>query len=398
MTEGSAGRPRLLCLCEGDPENPAKSGSGTPTSVIEHLRARGATVTGADVDLVGPQRLVGAALTYARDREVWRARYHIAPTVLRLRSRNAAAAVRRAHPPVDAVLQYGGTFGVGPEVGLPYFLYCDNNLLNSGRQPRSWVAQMPPAQGDAAVRWERGLYERAAGIFTFSEYVRRSFLADYGLSDERVVVVGSGPNLPLDRVPAGRPPRAPGHTPTVLFVGRDFEHKGGPVLLDAFRAVREAVPNARLLLVGPSRLDVDEPGVEFLGFLRKDNPADFARLLQAYAEADVFCLPTRYESFGIAFLEAMWFGLPTVGPRHWAIPEMVEDGATGLLVEREDSRTYAECLLQLLSDDGRARQMGRRGRARAEARFSWGHVTAVMSDVIEGVLAGRGAGRRAHRT
>jgi glycosyltransferase involved in cell wall biosynthesis len=369
---------RVLFLSEGDPENPSQSGSGTPTSVIEHLRAGGDVVRSADVDLRGPQRLVGAALTYARERERWRARYHLAPPLLRMRSRNAAAALRRLRGEVDAVLQYGGTFGVGAGAGVPYFLFCDNNILNSAEQPRSWAAQMEPGEVRAAVEWERALYAGARAIFTFSEFARASFLRHYGLPPERVVVVGSGPNLPLARVPAGRQPRPAGHAPTILFVGRDYEHKGGPVVVDAFRRVRRKLPDARLLIAGPAALDLDEPGVEFLGYLRKEDPADFERLLRAYGDADVFCLPTRYESFGIAFVEAMWFGLPVVAPGHWAIPEIVEDGVTGHLVPREDAGTYADHLLRLLRDGEVATAMGERGRARARARFSWDQVTRAM--------------------
>lgn len=388
MSESLAlvGGPRLLFLSEGDPENPAKSGSGTPTSVIAHLRARGAIIVGADVDLKGAQRAVAAALTFSPRREAWRARYHLAPTVLRLRSRNARAALRARRPAVDAVLQYGGTFGVGPRPEVPYFLFCDNNVINSSRQPRSWGAQMAARELSAAVAWERSLYAGAAAVFTFSEYIRGSFVRDYGLAPERVVVVGSGPNLPIDRIPRERAARPAGQPPTVLFVGREFVAKGGPVMLDAFRRVREELPSARLLVAGPPSLDSHDPGVEFLGFLRKDDPSDFKRLMRAYAEADVFCLPTRYESFGIAFLEAMWFGLPVVAPGHWAVPEMVQDGVTGFLVDREDPATYARHLLTMLRDPDAARAVGARGRERAETRFTWDYVTGVMSDVINSTL------------
>ena len=378
---------KLLFLAEGDPENPSKSGSGTPTSVIAHLRGQGVAVASADVDLSGAQRLLAAALTFSPDRSVWRARYHLGGVPLRLRSRNATHAVVRRAGQADAMLQYGGTFAAEMPDGVPYFLYCDNNLLNSGRQPLSWLAQLDDRARGRAVAWERGLYERAAGIFTFSDFVRRSFVADYGLPESRVVTVGSGPNIDWRAVPTrpdgdNRPPRPP----TVLFVGRDFDAKGGPVLLDAFREVRERFPDARLLVAGPPTLDVVEPGVEFLGYLRKDDPAALARLVAAYAEADVFCLPTRYESFGIVILEAMFFGLPVVATGRWAIPEMIEHGTTGYLVEPDDARDYARRLVELLGDPSRAAEMGRLGRARAAERFTWERVTQRMRAYIGGVL------------
>ena len=378
---------KLLFLAEGDPENPSKSGSGTPTSVIAHLRGQGVAVASADVDLSGAQRLLAAALTFSPDRSVWRARYHLGGVPLRLRSRNATRAVVRRAGQADAMLQYGGTFAAEMPDGVPYFLYCDNNLLNSGRQPLSWLAQLDDRARGRAVAWERGLYERAAGIFTFSDFVRRSFVADYGLPESRVVTVGSGPNIDPRAVPARSDrPRGESRVPTVLFVGRDFDAKGGPVLLDAFREVRERFPNARLLIAGPPTLDVVAPGVEFLGYLRKDDPTALARLAAAYGEADVFCLPTRYESFGIVILEAMFFGLPVVATGRWAIPEMIEHGRTGYLVEPDDARDFARRLVELLDAPARAAEMGRLGRARAAERFTWEHVTRRMRAHIGGVL------------
>lgn len=373
---------RILFLSEGDPENAAASGSGTPASVISHLRTQGAKVLGADVDLRGMLRGVAAVLTFSRRRELWRARYHISPLTLRLRSLNASAAVRKHRQSINAVLQYGGTFGIRHEREVPYFLFCDNNIRNSVDQPRSWAAQMSRGEVHAALAWEQSLYANAAGIFTFSEFVRNSFVNDYALDDRKVVAVGSGPNLPIDLIPRERAEREPGAAPTILFVGRDFEHKGGPVMLDAFRIVRQRLPEARLLIVGPSSFENTSRGVEYLGYLSKDKPDDFRRLMQAYATADVFCLPTRYESFGIAFVEAMWFGLPVIAPRQWAIPEIVADGESGLLIETENASSYATHLLALLEDPMRARRMGSRGRLRAESQFNWARVTAEMSDVM----------------
>jgi glycosyltransferase involved in cell wall biosynthesis len=217
----------------------------------------------------------------------------------------------------------------------------------------------------------------------FSDFVGRSFVEDYGLAPERVVRVGCGPNLDVARIPPRRPPAQGGRAPTILFVGRDWENKGGPVVLDAFRRVRARLPDARLIVIGPPTIPVGpEPGLEFWGFLRKDVDADLARLLDAYAQADVFCLPTRYESFGIVLLEAMWFGLPVVAPGRWAIPEMVQDGVTGCLVPDERVEAYAEHLHALLADRDRAARMGEAGAARARERFSWDAVTAAMLRTI----------------
>jgi glycosyltransferase involved in cell wall biosynthesis len=153
--------------------------------------------------------------------------------------------------------------------------------------------------------------------------------------------------------------------------------------LAAFRRVRQFVPDARLIIIGPRELTVNDPGVEYLGFLRKDVPGDWERLVNAYAASHVFCLPTRFEPFGIVFIEAMFFGLPCVGPDAWAIPEMVVDGETGFLTSSEDEVQLADHLLRLLQNPDLARLMGAAGRERALQRFTWEAVAGRVVDAMQ---------------
>jgi glycosyltransferase involved in cell wall biosynthesis len=220
---------------------------------------------------------------------------------------------------------------------------------------------------------------------TISEYLRRSFVNDFGLQKNQVCNVGAGPNLDLTQVP---PPRARPRTgtPTILFVGKQFERKGGAVLLEAFRTVRTRVLDTRLVIVGPTSPPTSEPGIEWLGNLDKNQSDGWGRLVAAYRESDVLCLPSLFEPFGISILEAMFFGLPCVGTGEWAIPEMIVDGETGYTVPRDDAPALADRLGRLLADPLRAHRMGLAGRQRAEERFSWTVVAARIGDRLQRCL------------
>jgi glycosyltransferase involved in cell wall biosynthesis len=91
------------------------------------------------------------------------------------------------------------------------------------------------------------------------------------------------------------------------------------------------------------------------------------RLLQA---ADVFVAPSRYESFGLIFLEAMRWGTPVVGTTAGGIPEIVRNGESGLLVQPENPIALAGALTSLLRDSELRRNLGMAGRRRAEEEFS----------------------------
>src|SRR4029077_11713442 len=95
-----------------------------------------------------------------------------------------------------------------------------------------------------------------------------------------------------------------------------------------------------------------------LGDLDKNSAEGWANLAEAYTSADVFALPTRFEPFGVAFVEAMHFGLPCIGPRACAVPEIIVDGETGFTVPVDDVEALTDRLLRLLTDPSLARTMG----------------------------------------
>jgi glycosyltransferase involved in cell wall biosynthesis len=139
------------------------------------------------------------------------------------------------------------------------------------------------------------------------------------------------------------------------------------------------------------------PGVECLGDLDKATEAGWTALADAYAAAHVFAPPTRFEPFGIAFVEAMHFGLPCIGPRACAVPEIIVDGETGFTVPVDDVERLTERLLQLLTDTDLGRRMGDAGRARARDMFTWPRVVERMLDVMVPLVEARTPARTGTR-
>jgi glycosyltransferase involved in cell wall biosynthesis len=162
--------------------------------------------------------------------------------------------------------------------------------------------------------------------------------------------------------------------PFVASVARLVSFKGIDTLVEAAALLAVRRPGLRVVVLGGGPLEADLRAlaerrgvadvVRFLGFREDDR--DVVRLL---ANADVFCLPTRREGLGIAFVEAMAMGLPVVGPAMPPITSVVDDGRTGLLVTPDDPAAYAEALDRLLGDAELRRRLGDEGRRRAHALF-----------------------------
>jgi glycosyltransferase involved in cell wall biosynthesis len=282
----------------------------------------------------------------------------------------AGEAIRRAAP--DAVVQAGLLFGPGLEPERPYHLYLDHTWAIAERYaPQEGLP--PPVPYDPGWRArEREVYREAAGIFTMSEVVRTSLRDDYGVDPERVHVVGAGPNVSPGPCDLGL-----AREPLILFVGRNFVPKGGPELLEAFAALRRAHPRLELAIVSSRAPAVLPEGATFHGLLGKE------ALARLYAAASIFALPTLREAFGLSLVEAMGFALPVVASRIEAIPEIVADGETGLLVPPRDPGALARALGELAADPARARRMGEAGRARALQRFGWDRTAAGILRVLQ---------------
>jgi glycosyltransferase involved in cell wall biosynthesis len=225
-------------------------------------------------------------------------------------------------------------------------------------------------------------------IVAISDAVRR-FLRQAGLPEDKLVTVHYGldelPAAPSEVAPAaaGVPERAP----LALAVGRLIEQKDHATLLRAFARARSERPDAVLAILGGGPLESDTRA------LAAELDLDEAVLLPGRLEirdwlerADVFVHTSRWEGFGIVLLEAMLARLPVVATRVSAVPEVVADGETGVLVEPGDVDGVASALGALLADPDRARALGEAGHARARSEFSVARMTDRTLAVYEEAL------------
>ena len=235
---------------------------------------------------------------------------------------------------------------------------------NDDRFRRLWIMRL-------LNQW---LARRCVRIVAISDAVREFVCAVEGIPPRKVERIYYG----LDAAPAPqnvadlRTELGWAGAPLIGFVGRLTGQKGVDVLLNAFAIVHRALPTARLLLIGDGpqraalavlagRLQISA-AVHFAGW-REDARAQMAAL-------NVLAIASRWEGFGLVTLEAMQAGVAVVASRVSALPEIVLDGETGLLVPAANAAKLAAALLALLQDPQRAMQLGENGRLRAAQFFT----------------------------
>jgi glycosyltransferase involved in cell wall biosynthesis len=199
-----------------------------------------------------------------------------------------------------------------------------------------------------------------ARIYTFSDWARQIYL-ERGLPPGKVEVIYPG----FD-VPALPEPRREHETINFLFIGRELARKGGPLVLAAFERLKARHPRVSLTIVTShtESLRASE-GVRVLPFMARQRLYS-----EIYPAADVFVMPTAAEGWGFTNAEAMSFALPVISTRISAIPEIVEDGITGLLIDSGDTEALFAAMNRLAESRDLREAMGRRGRERFIARFS----------------------------
>ncbi|MBL1103798.1 glycogen synthase [Streptomyces sp. 5-8] len=267
---------------------------------------------------------------------------------------------------------------------------------------RPWKAEQLGG-GYALSSWaERTAIEAADAVIAVSGAMREDVIDCYpALDPARVHVIRNGIDTRLYR-PAHGTDALTRHgidpaRPYVLFVGRITRQKGVPQLL---RAVRDIDPGVQVVLCAgaPDTPEIEREFRELFEELRRVRagvlwiPQLLPRpeVIQLLTHAAVFACPSVYEPLGIVNLEAMACGTPVVASRVGGIPEVVQDGRTGLLVDVDDDfvAALARALDTVLADPEAARRMGEAGRARAVREFGW-DVVARRTAGLYGEILGR---------
>ena len=242
--------------------------------------------------------------------------------------------------------------------------------------------------------------KKATRAYVFSQWAR-SLNAEWGADADKIDVVYPGfPTLVLT-------PKEPRERFRFLFIGRDFERKGGFELIEAFESVLSRHPEARLTLVtedfkvrNPDRLvhswvedSRRERGFARLAALELRGEIERLPLVsrqvileEIFPRADAFVMPTHAEGFGFTNIEAMSFGIPVVSSDVGAIPEVVTHGRTGLLYRRVTRAALASAMSGLVADRGLTNDLGTAGRQDFLSRFTIAHSQAAVRAVYDKAL------------
>jgi phosphatidyl-myo-inositol dimannoside synthase len=249
----------------------------------------------------------------------------------------------------------------------PFVVMLKGIIADELRNERGWVRVLLSVQAD----WERANTAHADRVIVPSRYSASVAREVYGIPDAKLAIVPEPIDLADWRRRFAEAAGRKAERPTILSVARMYPRKRLEDLLHAAAILRARIPEVQIRLIG------EGPESARLHLLHRElglgdtvvlvGEVSRSRLAVEYTIAHCFCLPTVQEGFGLVFAEAMAAGLPVVACRAAAVPEIVEDGRTGLLVGQRNPAELAHALERLLVNENLRKEFGLTATRRIEA-------------------------------
>jgi len=246
-------------------------------------------------------------------------------------------------------------------------------------------------------QFEYRLLKRSDRIIAVSGYTKREILKNYDIPPWKIRVIFNGVDLEKfkpakDKAKFKRAFGFNAEDLLILYVGRLYSRKGLPTLISAIPPVVRKARNVRFLISGKGLLGEEKrlkgyvekfkvtQNVVFLGYYPDE------KLPSLYKAADIFVFPSIYENMPFAMLEALATGLPIVTTRVGGIPEVIDDGKNGFLINPYDSRELANKIIYLIENPKTASEMGLLGRRTVEEKCNWDNIVKQVLEVYNEVL------------
>lgn len=179
---------------------------------------------------------------------------------------------------------------------------------------------------------DRMVYNKSSAIICSSDWAKKSLIDDFGVDEKKIFVLEFGPNVDCnDIVVNNKTLDIDDKGIDILFMGVDWERKGGDIAVEACEELNKIGIRARLHIVGCSlpRSYIQRDFIKSYGFLNKNNPNEYCKILSLILQSDLFLLPTRAEAAGIVFSEASAYSLPIFTYNTGGVGNYVIDGVNG---------------------------------------------------------------------
>lgn len=234
-------------------------------------------------------------------------------------------------------------------------------------------SNLAPYNIKQGIELDKKAFEKATHCMLASEWNKNSAVNDYGINGSKISVVPCGANF--DIIPSADEKKLKAaDSCNLLFLGVEWDRKGGDIALEAFRQLKQKAVNTHLHIIGcvPPHDLSNEKNITVIPFLDKNNPEHFQQMHEIFLQTDLLLLPTRAECAGVVFSEASAYGIPTITTDTGGVTTYVKNGINGFALPLQvGADVYAEKILQLLADKDAMQNLKLSCRKYYEEKLNW---------------------------
>lgn len=366
-----------------------------------YLLGRALNQAGAQVDFLGPLRETYGPWYWAKQvyhREITHKTYnrHRETRPIRDFSRQIAARLARGnHDIVLSPLSPGSQPVAYLQCRQPIVICTDSTLASAVQNypALSWSASVQ-SNLRAGLENEAAALARARLILYPSKWAAQAAIAQYRLDAAKVKVIPWGPGFECNRRFSDiewMVENRPADVCRILFVGWDWERKGGPIVLATVRELRRRGVNVELDIVGNRAVEAQSSGLDFVrihGPLHRSDSGQSALLDELYARSHLYFMPSRGEAFGLVFAEASSFALPSIATKVGGLPEVIREGVNGFTFPLDTGPAgYADAIQRIVADRDTYRKLAFSTFSEFETRLNWRTAINQMLHEMQSLLS-----------
>ncbi|MEP7238270.1 MAG: glycosyltransferase family 4 protein [Ferruginibacter sp.] len=241
------------------------------------------------------------------------------------------------------------------------------------------------------IQVDKLVFEKATHCMLTSEWTKNSAINDYHIAANKITVVPLGANL--DRIPTVEELRKnKNKICQLLFLGVEWERKGGQIALETFNILKEKGIPVHLTIIGctpPGYIEGknDVADITVIPFINKHNEAESEQLYNIFLNSNFLLLPTRAECAGVVFCEASAFGVPSITTNTGGVSTYIEDGVNGFALPLAATAIeYADKIQYLFTDEAVYQQLCISSRKKFEAELNWDAWGETFRNIAEQIL------------
>lgn len=282
--------------------------------------------------------------------------------------------------PADYNFFFGQSPWIKIENNMPYGVYMDADFLTY-LEIYSNPEKFSKRDILRIAKLEEIWLQKSSHIFIGSNWAWNMMCKHYDIEENKKVTVYTGGNIPLPETDSFAGDLI------FLFISLNFEKKGGPICIEAFKQIKTAYPISRLDIIGQRPPDkyLNNDGVNYMGFIDKNNPNDLERLQKALSKAFFLIHPTTMDTMGAVLLEAGYYGCPSIAPKSFGIPELIINNQTGVVVDTPfKAFDFVEPILFLIENKKDYLKMRKVAWEYTRNKLTWTNIGGLIASTIKG--------------